>query len=294
MHTPRAREERLRGARGRAPDPAPRGTWRHDLEGADALARLRAERLRPPRRAGWRLRPAPLLTQSLVAAAVLALILGAARLPDPLGAAVRDLVGRALHHDVSPQDVAAWLRERGVSERAARLVQAVLRPEAPAGTGQAPADEGAPGGAAGSGPDAAAGAGAGQPQLQWPVRGTVTSGFDWRRGADGREEFHEGIDIAARAGDPVLAAAGGTMTRVERSPRLGLYVEVDHGGGWSTRYAHLAEALVGVGAQVAAGQVLGRVGQSAETGGPHLHFELRVGGVAVDPLPKLPPAPGGS
>ncbi len=104
--------------------------------------------------------------------------------------------------------------------------------------------------------------------------------------------FHDGLDIAAPAGTPVLAMAAGRVTLAGRVADGAVVVVIDHGRGVTTLYGHLEPALaVSEGDQVAAGQVLGAVGLTGHTTGPHLHLEVWSGGVPVDPLTVLPPRP---
>ncbi|MEW6545306.1 MAG: M23 family metallopeptidase [Bacillota bacterium] len=125
--------------------------------------------------------------------------------------------------------------------------------------------------------------------LLWPTRGQVTSGFGWRKDpATGKEEFHEGLDIAAPAGTPVLAAGAGTVKAVRSSPAYGKVVEIEHGGGMTTVYAHLAEVVVKEKQKVTAGEQVASVGQTGNARAPHLHFEVRLDGKPVDPLTYLP------
>lgn len=246
-------------------------TWRDDVEaeppyrrGADAEdGRRRPARARPARRA-WR--PAPWMLQLAAAALLLALLLTLATLPPPAGPAVRRAVGRALDADLDVARAIAWVRDSDLRGQAARLVGGVLQPVT---------EE--------------------EPRWIWPVRGTLAAPYGWRQAAGGQQRFHEGVDIAAPEGTPVVAAAAGTVRRVERDPQLGLYVEIEHAGGWVSRYAQLESAGVLPRDRVLQGQVIGRVGRGGE-GGPHLHFELRVArdGAerAVDPEPKLRRAGG--
>lgn len=99
--------------------------------------------------------------------------------------------------------------------------------------------------------------------------------------------MHPGIDIAAARGTPVRAAAAGVAHVVTEATGLGLHVVVTHGGGWVTLYGHLDGVVVSDGATVARGQIIGEVGTSGNSTGPHLHFEVRHGGVPVDPRPLL-------
>jgi murein DD-endopeptidase MepM/ murein hydrolase activator NlpD len=116
----------------------------------------------------------------------------------------------------------------------------------------------------------------------WPVSGPVTSTFGWRWG-----RMHEGIDIAAPTGAPIVSAAAGTVLYAGWLGGYGNLVVVDHGGGVSTAYAHMSSIASGTGQGVAQGQVLGYVGSTGHSTGPHLHFEVRINGQAVDPLRYL-------
>lgn len=116
----------------------------------------------------------------------------------------------------------------------------------------------------------------------WPVNGTLTSTYGWRWG-----RMHEGIDIAAPGGAPIVAAATGTVILAGWMGGYGNLVVIDHGGGLSTAYAHQSSIAVGVGQSVAQGQVIGYVGSTGHSTGNHLHFEVRVNGGAVDPLGYL-------
>jgi len=113
----------------------------------------------------------------------------------------------------------------------------------------------------------------------WPVNGAVVSGFGWRWG-----RMHEGIDISASSGTPIWAAAAGTVIHAGWLGGYGNLVVVDHGDGLATAYAHASAILVGVGQQVSQGETLSLVGSTGNSSGPHLHFEVRVNGAAVDPL----------
>jgi peptidoglycan hydrolase-like protein with peptidoglycan-binding domain len=119
--------------------------------------------------------------------------------------------------------------------------------------------------------------------LAWPVRAPIGSFFG-PRGTG----FHPGIDLIAWTGTAVGAAAPGRVIFAAYDPGgYGNLVEVAHGGGVVTMYAHLSSFSVRVGQVVATGTRVGRVGATGEATGPHLHFEVRVRGAAVDPLPAL-------
>jgi hypothetical protein len=119
--------------------------------------------------------------------------------------------------------------------------------------------------------------------LAWPLRAPIGSPFG-PRGTG----FHPGIDLAAPTGTPVGAAAAGRVIFAGFVPRgYGNLVEVAHGGGVVSMYAHLSGFSVRIGQSVATWTRVGRVGSSGEATGPHLHFEVRVRGAAVDPVPAL-------
>jgi peptidoglycan DL-endopeptidase CwlO len=118
--------------------------------------------------------------------------------------------------------------------------------------------------------------------LIWPVNGAVVSGFGMRWGS-----MHEGVDVAVPAGTPIRAAASGTVAIAGPSGGYGNYTCVDHGGGLSTCYAHQSTFATSSGSGVSQGQVIGYVGCTGHCFGDHLHFEVRVNGVAVDPMGYL-------
>ena len=127
--------------------------------------------------------------------------------------------------------------------------------------------------------------GSGQPSAAgfiWPCDGVVTSGFGMRWG-----RMHEGIDIGCAYGAPNRAAAAGTVIYAGWMSGYGNLVVVDHGNGLSTAYAHASSLAVSVGQSVAQGQTVSYVGSTGHSTGPHLHFEVRVNGIAVDPLGYL-------
>jgi Peptidase family M23/Putative peptidoglycan binding domain len=120
-------------------------------------------------------------------------------------------------------------------------------------------------------------------RLRWPVSAPVGSPFGPRG-----MRFHSGIDIEAALGTPVGAARGGVVTWAGPVAGYGNLVAVAHGQGVRTLYAHLARLDVGVGERVATGEAVGIVGATGDAVGPHLHFEVRVRGAAIDPLSALP------
>jgi murein DD-endopeptidase MepM/ murein hydrolase activator NlpD len=114
--------------------------------------------------------------------------------------------------------------------------------------------------------------------------GEIVSGFGVRIDPFlSRPAMHTGLDFRAEVGDPVLVTAGGTVRVAGWSDGYGKMVEVDHGNGFATRYGHMSEIDVKVGQQVKTGQSLGKVGTTGRSTGPHLHYETRIDGEAVDP-----------
>jgi murein DD-endopeptidase MepM/ murein hydrolase activator NlpD len=126
----------------------------------------------------------------------------------------------------------------------------------------------------------------------WPVFGRLESGVGGRRNPfTGRgHEYHEGQDIDAAWGTPVEAAASGKITIAGWQRGYGNVVYVDHGSGLSTRYGHLSKINVSVGQNVTTGDILGLVGSTGRSTGPHLHYEVRINNQPVDPKPYLPGA----
>lgn len=124
--------------------------------------------------------------------------------------------------------------------------------------------------------------------LLWPSGGIVTSRFGWRiHPIFGSREFHTGMDIATRYGSPVVAALGGVVRFVGWKSGYGRLVVIEHDGGIETSYSHLSAAVVSPGQGVAPGQIIGRIGSSGWSTGPHLFFEVRRNGVPVDPARYL-------
>jgi murein DD-endopeptidase MepM/ murein hydrolase activator NlpD len=118
-----------------------------------------------------------------------------------------------------------------------------------------------------------------------PVSGGVfTSNFGWRLDPfNGRNSFHEGIDFMAAPGTSILAAAAGVVVKAEYHPQYGNMIELDHGNGLVTLYAHCSRLRAKVGDVVKKGAVIGEVGSSGRATGPHLHFEVRHRDVAQNP-----------
>jgi murein DD-endopeptidase MepM/ murein hydrolase activator NlpD len=118
--------------------------------------------------------------------------------------------------------------------------------------------------------------------LIWPVNGSVVSGFGMRWG-----QMHEGVDIAVPTGTPIRAAASGTVAIAAPTGGYGNYTCIDHGGGLSTCYGHQESFAVSAGQTVSQGQVIGYTGCTGHCFGPHVHFEVRINGAAVDPMGYL-------
>lgn len=125
------------------------------------------------------------------------------------------------------------------------------------------------------GPPSAAG-------LIWPLNGLFTSPFGWRWG-----RMHEGIDIAVPEGTAVRAAQSGTVILAAYTGGYGNYICIDHGSSLSTCYAHLSSYAVSSGSSVSQGSIIAGSGNTGSSTGPHLHFEVRVNGVAQDPMGYL-------
>ena len=125
-----------------------------------------------------------------------------------------------------------------------------------------------------------------------PVQGGwYSSNFGWRIDPfTGLRAFHEGMDFMAEIGEPVHAAAGGVVVYSDLHPQYGNMIEIDHGNGLSTRYAHMSKRLVKVGDVVLSGEEIGKVGATGRATGPHLHFEVRQNGAPLNPAHflKLP------
>ena len=123
----------------------------------------------------------------------------------------------------------------------------------------------------------------------WPVQGTLEGGFGGRRNpfGGGGYEFHSGQDIEAAWGAPVVSGAAGRVSFVGWQNGYGQLVIVDHGGGLTTRYGHLSHIDVELDQPISRGQLLGKVGSTGRSTGPHLHYEVRINDQAVNPLPYL-------
>jgi murein DD-endopeptidase MepM/ murein hydrolase activator NlpD len=116
----------------------------------------------------------------------------------------------------------------------------------------------------------------------WPARGLLTSRYGWRY-----RRHHDGVDLAAPHGSPIYAARAGRVVFAGWYYGYGRAVIIEHGGGLTTLYGHASSLLVRTGETVRRGQVIARIGCTGRCSGPHLHFEVRIGGRAVNPLRYL-------
>jgi murein DD-endopeptidase MepM/ murein hydrolase activator NlpD len=122
------------------------------------------------------------------------------------------------------------------------------------------------------------------PSVQPVNVGFIGSGFGWRHDPfTGRFSMHEGLDFAAPVGTPIKAAAGGLVILAEYHPAYGNTIDLDHGNGLSTRYAHASKLHVKLGDIVKRGQWIADVGSTGRSTGAHLHFEVRVNGEPKNP-----------
>ena len=122
----------------------------------------------------------------------------------------------------------------------------------------------------------------------WPVNGMLSSGYGMRRSpVTRRYKMHSGIDIAAPRGTPVVAPGAGTVVLSEYHSGYGNLIEIDHGDGIVSRYAHNSRRLVEVGDEVMRGDLIATVGSTGQSTGPHLHYEILIDGSFVDPMEFL-------
>lgn len=118
--------------------------------------------------------------------------------------------------------------------------------------------------------------------------GSTSSGYGLRtHPVLGGTRSHKGIDLAAPTGTPIYATADGTVGKAEWYSSYGMYVQIAHGAQLETRYAHMSRIAVAAGQQVRKGDVIGYVGSTGRSTGPHLHYEVRVAGEAVNPVPYM-------
>ncbi|HKO63116.1 MAG TPA: peptidoglycan DD-metalloendopeptidase family protein [Pyrinomonadaceae bacterium] len=123
----------------------------------------------------------------------------------------------------------------------------------------------------------------------WPVIGKLEGGFGGRRNpfGGGSYEFHSGQDIEAAMGAPIVSGASGKVSFVGWQNGYGQLIVIDHGGGLTTRYGHLSQIGVELGQTLSRGQLIGRVGSTGRSTGPHLHYEVRINDQPVNPLQYL-------
>ncbi len=123
----------------------------------------------------------------------------------------------------------------------------------------------------------------------WPAQGSFTSGYGWRRSPIDRSlTFHSGIDVANKRGTRIVAAAPGVVVTAGDNAGYGRMVEIDHGFGITTVYAHCTSLRVREGERVEQGDYIATMGSTGRATGPHLHFEVRIDGHAMNPLDYLP------
>lgn len=119
----------------------------------------------------------------------------------------------------------------------------------------------------------------------WPTEGWVSSDFGYRESPfTGKREFHKGLDLTAPLSTPIYAPAKGRVDFAGRDGAYGLAMSLDHGSGLVTRYAHMHSIVLRPGQSVARGELIGYVGNSGRSTGPHLHYEVRMNGVPVNPM----------
>ncbi len=127
----------------------------------------------------------------------------------------------------------------------------------------------------------------------WPVSGRITSAFGETRVlvASGGTKPHKGIDIAAPVGTPILSPAAGVVLCHDFEPDYGNMIYIDHGHGFATKYGHLQKVYAKTGKKVQKGEIIGTVGISGFSSGPHLHYEVHIHGKPVNPYPYLTDGP---
>lgn len=251
-------------------------TWRNDTE---LLERLRRDReyWTPPRRARSHNRllgffiASSFLNRVLLASLILIAISIGLRLPWGAGERLEQFLQAILTNETTLETVAATIRRLAYEGRqwAVNNLDYESLPALIPGTGDAEGDQTAV-------------------SWVWPVEGPVVSAFGWRQNAAGDDEFHYGVDIGAAAGELVVAAAPGVVVREwSADDGAGRNLEIQHAGGWVSRYFHLQSTYVAGGDTVAAGDVIGEVADSVDEKPARLHFELLLDGKHVDPEPKL-------
>lgn len=122
-----------------------------------------------------------------------------------------------------------------------------------------------------------------------PLEGArLSSGYGMRNHpVIGGRRAHKGVDLAAPTGTPVYATADGIVSRADWFSSYGLYISIEHGAKLQTRFAHLSRVAVAAGERVKKGDIIGYVGSTGRSTGPHLHYEVRIDGTAVNPIPYM-------
>jgi len=211
-----------------------------------------------------------LTRQVLVALLVLGLVLGVMRSPWGAMAGVRREVAYYLATDLDLKGAARYVMSTNLSEKFSEGWQAL--PELWRRLLGREGSGGSEGSTAG-------------PSFILPVNGTITSTYGYRSDpVTGEVTFHAGIDIAAAEGTPIVAALGGTVLVVKEDAEYGKMLEIDHGQGVMTLYAHAKDITVKAGDTVKQGDVVATVGKTGNATDPNCHFEVLVSGQPVDPL----------
>jgi murein DD-endopeptidase MepM/ murein hydrolase activator NlpD len=119
----------------------------------------------------------------------------------------------------------------------------------------------------------------------WPTQGWVTSGFGFRINPfTGLNQMHEGLDISNRVGTHIIAPADGIVTDTGQDYSFGKVIVISHGFGMTSRYCHLSKIFVTPGQKVKRGNKIAEIGNTGKSTGPHLHYEVRINGIPVNPM----------
>jgi len=119
----------------------------------------------------------------------------------------------------------------------------------------------------------------------FPTMGIITSGFGYRKSPfSGKVEFHRGIDIMSKEGTPVITTADGIVKDISTNSLLGLNVLISHSNNTETQYGHLKEVCVKVGQKLKEGDVIGKIGSTGRSTGPHLHYQVMIDGIPINPM----------
>ena len=196
----------------------------------------------------------------------------------------RSYVAMVQNLEADSRNLEEELRQIAAAERAARL-EAERRAARQAAAAAARAAAAAPP-ATPDRPDPPAAPVESTGAMLWPANGPKTSDFGWRtHPIFGTSRFHAGIDIGAGYGSPIVAPKDGVVVLAGENGGYGNAVALDHGGGLATFFAHQSSIAVSYGQSVSRGEVIGYVGSTGYSTGPHLHFEVRVNGSPTDPMP---------